>query len=117
MAIDGGTITLDCIDDGLHCGGALTISDGADLTIASGDDGIHSDDTLVISGGTIHITRSYEGLEAVFITISGGDISLVASDDGLNAAGGSSADTDFEFMARRVEKAPPKRWRMPAITF
>lgn len=98
MAIGGGTITLDCMDDGLHCGGALTISDGADLTIASGDDGIHSDDTLVISDGTIHITRSYEGLEAVFITISGGDISLVASDDGLNAAGGSSADTDFEFM-------------------
>ena len=98
MAIDGGTITLDCVDDGLHCGGALTISDGADLTIASGDDGVHSDDTLVISGGTINITQSYEGLEAVFITISGGDISLVASDDGLNAAGGSSADTDFEFM-------------------
>ena len=98
MAIDGGTITLDCMDDGLHCGGALTISDGADLTIASGDDGVHSDDTLVISGGTINITQSYEGLEAVFITISGGDISLVASDDGLNAAGGSSADTDFEFM-------------------
>ncbi len=98
MAIDGGTITLDCMDDGLHCGGALTISDGADLTIASGDDGVHSDDTLLISGGSIHITQSYEGLEAVFITISGGDISLVASDDGLNAAGGSSADTDFEFM-------------------
>ncbi len=98
MTIDGGIITLDCMDDGLHCGGALTISDGADLTIASGDDGVHSDDTLVISGGTINITQSYEGLEAVFITISGGDISLVASDDGLNAAGGSSADTDFEFM-------------------
>ena len=98
MTIDGGTINLDCMDDGLHCGGALTISDGADLTIASGDDGVHSDDTLVISGGTINITQSYEGLEAVFITISGGDISLVASDDGLNAAGGSSADTDFEFM-------------------
>lgn len=98
MTIDGGTIILDCMDDGLHCGGALTISDGADLTIASGDDGVHSDDTLVISGGTVNITQSYEGLEAVFITINGGNISLAASDDGLNAAGGSSADTDFEFM-------------------
>ena len=94
----GNTITLDCMDDGLHCGGALEIRYGSTLTIASGDDGIHSDDTLEISGGTIHITQSYEGLEAVFITISGGDISLVASDDGLNAAGGSSADTDFPFM-------------------
>ena len=95
----GNTITLDCMDDGLHCGGALEIRYGSNLTIASGDDGIHSNDTLVIySGATINITQSYEGLEAVFITISGGDISLVASDDGLNAAGGSSADTDFAFM-------------------
>ena len=98
MTISSGSIALDCMDDGLHCGGALTISGDADLTIASGDDGIHSDDTLDISGGKIAITQSYEGLEAVFITISGGDISLVASDDGLNAAGGSSADTDFAFM-------------------
>ena len=94
----GNTITLDCMDDGLHCGGTLDIRYGSDLIIASGDDGIHSDDALVIYGGTINITQSYEGLEAVFITINGGDISLVASDDGLNAAGGSSADTDFEFM-------------------
>ena len=98
MTISSGSFALDCMDDGLHCGGALTISGDADLTIASGDDGIHSDDTLDISGGTISINQSYEGLEAVFITISGGDISLVASDDGLNAAGGSSADEDFPFM-------------------
>ena len=98
MTISSGAITLDCMDDGLHCGGALTISEDAALTIATGDDGIHSDNTLEISGGTIDITQSYEGLEAVFITISGGDISLVASDDGLNAAGGSSADEDFPFM-------------------
>ena len=98
MTISGDSVTLDCMDDGLHCTGKLTISDEAKLTIASGDDGIHSDDTLDISGGTIDITQSYEGLEAVFITISGGDITLAASDDGLNAAGGSSADTDFEFM-------------------
>ena len=98
MTISNGTITLDCMDDALHCGGALTISDDAKLTIASGDDGVHSDDTLNISGGVVNITQSYEGLEAVFITISGGNISLVASDDGLNAAGGSSADEDFPFM-------------------
>lgn len=98
MTISGGTVTLDTMDDGLHCAGALTISEGADLTIASGDDGVHSGNTLDITGGTINITKSYEGLEAVYITISSGDISLVASDDGLNAAGGSSADTDFPFM-------------------
>jgi hypothetical protein len=98
MTISGGTFNLDCLDDALHCGGILTIEEGTDLTIATGDDGIHADDTLSISGGTINITKSYEGLEAVFIEISGGETSLVASDDGLNAAGGSSADTDFGFM-------------------
>jgi hypothetical protein len=98
MTISGGTFHLDCLDDALHCGGILTIEEGTDLTIATGDDGIHADDTLSISGGTINITKSYEGLEAVFIEISGGETSLVASDDGLNAAGGSSADTDFGFM-------------------
>lgn len=103
MTISGGTVTLDTMDDGLHCAGALTISEGADLTIASGDDGVHSGNTLDITGGTINITKSYEGLEAVYITISSGDISLVASDDGLNAAGGSSADTDFPFMGPEQE--------------
>jgi hypothetical protein len=98
MTISGGTFSLDCLDDALHCGGVLTVEEGTDLTIATGDDGIHADDTLSISGGTINITKSYEGLEAVFIEISGGETSLVASDDGLNAAGGSSADTDFGFM-------------------
>ncbi len=97
ITVSGGTLQLDCMDDALHCGGVLTISEGADLTIATGDDGIHSDDTLNIEGGKINITRSYEGLEAVFINISGGETTLIASDDGLNAAGGSSADTDFSF--------------------
>ena len=61
---------------------------GGEFEIASGDDAFHADDTLSISSGTINITESYEGLEALHLEISGGDISLVASDDGLNAAGG-----------------------------
>jgi hypothetical protein len=98
LTVSGGTITIDALDDALHCGGTVTVSDSADLTIATGDDGIHADDTLNITGGVINITASYEGLEAVFINISGGDTTLVASDDGLNAAGGATADTDFGFM-------------------
>lgn len=98
ITISGGTVSLDSMDDAIHCGGKLTVSDSAELTIATGDDALHSDDTLTISGGKIHITQSYEGLEAVFIEISGGETTLVASDDGLNAAGGKDADTDFPFM-------------------
>ena len=41
------------------------------------------------SGGTIEITESYEGIEALDIIILGGDITLTADDDGLNAAGGT----------------------------
>ncbi len=98
LTVSGGILELDCMDDALHCGGTLTVSGDADLTVATGDDGLHADDTLDISGGKINITKSYEGLEAVHIQISGGDTALVASDDGLNAAGGTSADTDFAFM-------------------
>lgn len=88
MAINGGTFTLDCADDGFHSGGALTwIS--ANATVLSGDDGLHADDALCISGGTIDITKSYEGLEGTTIEILAGNISIVASDDGLNAAGGN----------------------------
>lgn len=98
ITISGGSITIDSMDDAVHCVGTLTVSDEANLTIETGDDGFHSDDTLTIEGGKINILRSYEGLEAVFINISGGETTLVASDDGLNAAGGTTADTDFAFM-------------------
>lgn len=43
---------------------------------------------LVVDGGTVDVTASVEGLEAVDITVAGGTTSIVASDDGVNAAGG-----------------------------
>lgn len=98
LTVSGGKITMDTMDDALHCGGILTVTDQADITISTGDDGLHSDDTLAISGGVINILTSYEGLEAVKIEVSGGEINLVSSDDGINAAGGVDADTDFAFM-------------------
>ena len=64
---------------------------GGSFTIAAGDDGIHADETLAVTAGTIEITKSYEGLEALSIEISGGNIKLAASDDGLNAAGGTDS--------------------------
>ena len=60
---------------------------------STSDDGVHADSALVISGGTIHIEKSYEGLEGLSIDISGGTIGLTASDDGINAAGGSDSSS------------------------
>ena len=39
--------------------------------------------------GSITITESYEGLEALHLRLNGGNVTLTATDDGLNAAGGT----------------------------
>lgn len=67
------------------------LSNGGTFTVASGDDAFHGEETLTVTAGTIDITESYEGLEALDIRVEGGDITLVASDDGLNAAGGTDS--------------------------
>jgi len=88
VAISGGTLVTDTVDDSIHSNDAAYISGGS-FTISSGDDGIHADNALDISGGEINILTSYEGLEGFTVTISGGDISLYSEDDGINAAGGT----------------------------
>ena len=88
MLISGGNITINSADDGIHSDASLTINGGT-FTIASGDDAIHAEDTLTVTAGNVHISESYEGLEALHIDVQGGDIRLTASDDGLNAAGGT----------------------------
>lgn len=98
ITISGGTITADCADDAVHSNGSITI-DGGIFTLASGDDGIHSDVLLTITDGEIFITQSYEGLEAVGITISGGTISVRAADDGVNACGSAAEDGFTPYIA------------------
>lgn len=90
LAISGGTFVLDTSDDSIHTNDTLQIT-GGDFTIASGDDGLHADKTLTIDDGTININQSYEGIEAIEITLNGGKITLTATDDGINAAGGNDA--------------------------
>lgn len=88
ITINGGTYTLDCLDDSIHSNGDITINDGS-YTLATGDDGVHADGNLTIENGTINITQSYEGLEGTQVTINDGSIKITASDDGINTAGGS----------------------------
>lgn len=90
MLISGGSFTIDSADDSVHTNSSVTVSGGT-FEIASGDDAFHGEDTLTVSGGTINITESYEGLEALSVSIQDGDITIVSTDDGLNAAGGTDS--------------------------
>lgn len=87
ILFSGGTVKIDSADDAIHSNTSITINGGT-FEMASGDDAIHADESLVITAGNIHISESYEGLEALSIAITGGDICLTAKDDGINAAGG-----------------------------
>lgn len=68
--------------------GYVAVEDGT-LTLAAGDDGVHAEGALTISGGTVDVTTSTEGLEALQLTISGGVVGVRSSDDGINVSGGT----------------------------
>jgi hypothetical protein len=92
LLIHNAMIEVNSGDDGLKSDSRIEMDDGA-LIISAGDDAVHSDTTLIINGGTIDITGSYEGLEAISVTVNGGNIHVVSSDDGINAADGSGGGT------------------------
>ena len=93
LIITGGTITVTAPGDGLKANDALNITD-ADITIDVEDDGITCDTSVYIGGGTILISNSYEGIEAVIVEIEDGDITIYSTDDGINANGGSTEDEE-----------------------
>lgn len=90
MLINGGTFVIDSADDSIHSDISVYVNGGT-FEIASGDDALHGEEELIITNGTITISTSYEGLEALNITVSGGDISIQSTDDGINAAGGTDS--------------------------
>ncbi|KOY14406.1 carbohydrate-binding domain-containing protein [Paenibacillus xylanivorans] len=90
LTVNGGTYTIDSMDDSLHSNNNVTVNDG-EFNIESGDDGIHADQALTINGGTITIAKSYEGLEGAIITLNDGNVDVTASDDGVNASGDITA--------------------------
>ena len=87
LTVVGGSLTLNCADDGLHAVN-VTVAGGT-FSILTGDDGMHADEEMVVTSGVIDIAQCYEGIEGKNVTIAGGDIRVVASDDGINAAGGN----------------------------
>ncbi len=88
VLIYGGSFQINSADDSIHSNSNVEIYGGS-FVILSGDDGIHAEEQLLIDDGTIHVSESYEGLEAHRIDINGGVMDITASDDGLNAAGGN----------------------------
>ncbi len=90
LTVSGGKITVTAQDDGLHADGNITVEGGTGY-IRAADDGMHADKELLRSGGVNEIAQSYEGLEALHITITGGTNRITASDDGANASDGSSS--------------------------
>lgn len=97
ILIEGGTFTINSVDDAIHTngfGGGTTVNDGT-ITISTVDDGIHSDGLTKISGGTITVNSCYEGIEGAYVEIHGGTINITALDDGINAA---SDNTNGEYL-------------------
>lgn len=84
IVIKDGEISVSSYDDAVHSGCGVIVSGGS-VNIQSGDDAVHADSYICIGGGSVNIEKSYEGLEAYFITVTGGSICIVSSDDGINA--------------------------------
>ena len=86
IVINGGTFTINSDDDAIHANSGNVIINGGTFNISTLDDGLTADYLLQVTGGTINVTKSYEGLEGGQVEIEGGTINIVSSDDGVNAA-------------------------------
>lgn len=107
IVIKDGAISISQSDKCIAAMGNITI-DGGSLTLAptayktsseeGAGHGITSKKTdsgtrignVTINGGTISITKAYEGIQGVAITINGGQIYINSLDDAINAGDGSS---------------------------
>lgn len=101
VTVDGGIITITCMDDGVHANSDVSLENGetplgnvtvngGSLTVTAADDGLHADGDLLITGGYVEVTEAHEGLEGHYITVEGGEIHVYATDDGVNATSISS---------------------------
>ena len=87
ITINGGTINIECQDDGINAGGdggLITINDG-EIYIKANGDGIDSNKNLIINGGSIYTMGSSVGGDAGIDTdagfeINGGTVIALGSD-------------------------------------
>ncbi len=101
IIVDGGSVTILSMDDGLHANGGTALENGAvgvgnitvnggSVTVTAADDGMHADGALTVNDGTVRIVDSHEGMEANILTLNGGTVSVYADDDGWNACKGDA---------------------------
>lgn len=87
ITINGGTINIECQDDGINSGGdggLITINDG-EIYIKANGDGIDSNKNLIINGGNVYTMGSSVGGDAGIDTddgfeINGGTVIALGSD-------------------------------------
>lgn len=87
ITINGGTINIECQDDGINAGGdgGLITINGGDIFINAKGDGIDSNKNLIINGGNIYTIGSPTGGDAGIDTddgfeINGGNVIALGSD-------------------------------------
>ena len=87
ITINGGTINIECQDDGINAGGdgGLITINGGDIYIKANGDGIDSNKNLVINGGNVYTIGSPTGGDAGIDTddgyeINGGTVIALGSD-------------------------------------
>ena len=96
ILIEGGTFSIDTVDDCIHANSGSVLINGGTFTLSTSDDGITAHTNLKISGPStdLTITNSFEGLEAETIEISGGTVTIKATDDGINATNSDLSETE-----------------------
>lgn len=79
LYIDGGTLNINAVDDGINAGDLLSINDGI-INIDSNGDGLDSNGDLEITGGEIYISAGNNGNgpidygEGYSFTLTGGTV-------------------------------------------
>ena len=91
ILVSGGTVDVVTTGDKSDCVNSVTnaLFTAGTLTLSCTDDAIHADKLLMVTGGSITVTKSYEGLESAIVDISGGKLDITSSDDTINANDGS----------------------------
>ena len=102
LTVNGtGRLHIESGKNGIQCKDTLRIT-GAELTVLAENDGLKGDRGVLIDGGSVTVTKCYEGLEGGQVLIRSGDLHITASDDGINAAGEADLQGDVIISGGRV---------------